>query len=64
MKKQTYWFRVTFGKWEEETFDPDVSNVYVEAWDAKHAAHKALTQIENEEGEIVISVEFLGYKQI
>ena len=62
MKKQSYWFKVTCGKWDNDEFDPDVSFLFVEAWDAKHAAHKAQGQCD--EGEIVISVEYLGYHQL
>ena len=62
MKKQSYWFKVTFGKWDGEEFDPSVSFLYVEAWSAYHAATKAERQCED--GEIVISIEYLGYPQL
>lgn len=62
MKKQCYWFRVTFGKWENDQFDSDSSNMFIEAWSAYHACVKAEQQCDD--GEIVIGVEFLGYKQI
>ena len=64
-KRKHYWFRVVFGKWEEEgVFDPETSSVFVSAWDAFHAARKATVSVELDEGEIVTSVEFLGYPQI
>lgn len=63
-KKKYYWFKVWFGKWDEEGFDPEASNVYVESIDAIHAAKQAVADFEVETGEIVIGVEFLGYKQI
>ncbi len=62
MRKQSYWFKVTFGKWNNEEFDSEHSFLYVSAWSAYHAATKAERQCEN--GEIIISIQFLGYPQI
>lgn len=63
MIRQKYWFKVWFGKWEEENFDPEDSFVYVEAWDAKHAYTKASHYYEIEEGEVIIGVQYMGYPQ-
>lgn len=63
-KRKNYWFKIGFGKWEDGSFDPKVSEVFVSAWDALHAAKKALNGFESEEGEVITSVEYLGYPQV
>lgn len=60
--KQNYWFKVHFGKWEDDEFDPEVTFLYVRAWDGTHASKKAGK--EAEKGEVVTSIEFLGYQQL
>jgi len=62
-KKQTYWFKVVFAKWEDETFDPESSFVFVEAWDVPQAIRKAEQAFEDD-GEIIIEVIYIGYPQV
>lgn len=65
MKKQSYWFRVKFGKWlSENEFDPEDSCIYVEAWNALQALKKAQRNTDYDPSEVIISVEYLGYPQI
>lgn len=62
-KKKKYWFKIIFGKWEDEEFDPEITFVYVEAWDAFHAIKKAKKQI-GEDDEVITNVIYVGYTQI
>lgn len=64
MKRQRYWFKVTFGKWTDGAFDPEDSCVFVEAWDAKQACNKGLAHFDVDEGEVITNVEYLGYPQV
>lgn len=63
MSRQKYWFKVWFGKWDDGSFDPQNSFVFVQAWDAKHAYTKALNDFEKEDDEVIIGIEYLGYPQ-
>lgn len=62
--KQEYWFKVWFGKWSKGEFDPEDSFTYVQAWEANAAIRKVMRRTEQEEGEVVTSVIYLGYPQI
>ncbi len=63
MSRQRYWFKVWFGKWDGESFDPEDSFVFVEAWDAKHAYVKAINKYELEDDQLIIGIEYVGYPQ-
>lgn len=62
--KQKYWYKIWWGKWDKEDFDPEYTFVFIEAWNAGQAIRKAEKQTDEEEGEMITSVEYLGYKQI
>lgn len=61
MSKQKYWYKVTFGKWEDDTFDPESSFVFIESWSVPSACKKA--EDVKDEDEVIVSVEYLGYPQ-
>lgn len=58
--KKKYIFKIIFGQWEEDVFEPDARAVCVESWDGKHAIKKAMKKFDVD-GFIVTSVEYLGY---
>lgn len=64
VKRKKYWFRVSFGKWEGDSFEPDASNIHVQSENALQAIKKVLKNTDSEEGEVVIGVEYLGYPQL
>lgn len=62
--KQKYWFKVWFGKWDDGSFDPENTFVFVEAWDAGQACRKAMANFDIDEDDVLIGVEYVGYPQI
>lgn len=63
-RRKFYLFKVSMGNWDKDVFDPNVSEITVSAWDAISAVRKVKNNIEMDNGEIITSVEFLGYKQL